>query len=106
MINENMTIIDDINDMPAEVTMTVIPTISPYGTVCLYRKVMDDYTQIAEPIEITFKTISGDVIKNGVVENLKAESTQIRAEAEMQCKIIEDKIQSLLALPDNSGDTQ
>ncbi len=92
----------DINDLPETVTVYIYPLLSSYGNVMVHTNTIDGYTQIGEPVSVTFKTRSKDVIVSDVVANLKEESSKIRAKAEVECNRINDKINSLLAIEDKS----
>ena len=94
----------NINDLPEEIELKLVPMLSAYGYITVHEKLLDGYVQIGAPFTVKFKTISKDVITKGVVDNLKAESQKIRADAEVKCKLIDEKINTLLALPDLKDD--
>ena len=88
-----------IEDIPSEVTMTLIPQAhAKYGWVSVFESLVDDYVQIADPIEVTFATKT-EGVREQVIENLREKASKIRAESERECMQIEEQIQSLLALP-------
>ena len=60
---------------------------------------IDGYTAVSEPIEIKFKLKNRDELTNQMVAQMREQITETRANAESKCKILEEKIQSLLALP-------
>ncbi len=93
----------NINDLPKEITMNLVLVVSDFGWLKVFdvsdKSVINNYVGLtAEPVLVTFKIDSKADITAGLVENLKAESQKIRADAEVQCKEIDDKINSLLAL--------
>ena len=98
----------DINDLPEEVTInTVLQINTKYGFV-LVRDSEDDvregYASLSEPLEVTFKiSKSRSDITKEAVDNLKAESQKIRAEAESKCNRIDEQMQRLLALSSDAG---
>ena len=96
----------DINNLPEEVTTTVYPRLNTeYGYVHLSvckEGGGPDYVSLCEPVDFTFKIKNKKEITTDLVASLKAESSRIRAEAEVACQDIDNKIQSLLALPDIS----
>lgn len=88
-----------IEDIPSEITVTQIPQMHPdLGNPVLHGRVMPGYIKIGEPVTITFKTLSTDAVRGGAVEELRKQVATIRAESEMQCKGIEERIQSLLSI--------
>ncbi len=89
----------DINNLPKEVTVNVSLMIDDDGWLCanLYNA-SDIYTTIGE-VEVTFKIKQKAEITDEIVDRLKNESQKIRADAEVKCERIEQKIQTLLALP-------
>lgn len=89
----------DINDLPEEVTFKVYPLLSDYGSVMASKSEIDGYITIGDPVEVTFKVKTKDVISKELIVTLKDKASKIRAVAESECGQIEEKIQSLLALP-------
>ena len=88
-----------IEDIPKEVTMTLIPQMNPrYNFVRLYETVADDYVQIGDPVSVTFVTKQPGEIRDMVVASLRHQIQTTRAESEMKVQAIEGQIQSLLAL--------
>ena len=91
----------DANDLPEEVTLSVYPIMTDYGLVMVSTSEIDSYTTIGDSVEVTFKIKTKDVISKELVAGLKDKASKIRASAESECAQIEEKIQSLLALPNN-----
>lgn len=89
----------DVNDLPEEITEAIYPLMSEYGTVLFHDSTMDGYTTLGDPVEVTFKLKKKDEISKQLVVDLRDKASKIRAEAEIECSQIEEKIQSLLALP-------
>jgi hypothetical protein len=87
------------NELPEEITLTVTLIMSEYGTIMVNAGDIDGYTTIGEPVEVTFKTKDRESICKEMVIDLREKASKIRAAAESQCVQIEEKIQSLLALP-------
>ncbi len=92
-----------MNNLPSEITMKLVLTVSDFGWLKVFdvsdEKLINNYVGLSvKPVLVTFKIGSKADITNGLVENLKAESQKIRADAAVQCKEIDDKINSLLAL--------
>jgi hypothetical protein len=75
-------------------------TANERGWVTLHDYVMTDYTLISEPVEVTFKLKKREEVNSSLVKCLKAEAQKITADAEIRCHAINEKIQSLLALPE------
>ncbi len=93
----------DMNNLPEELTMNLVLVVSDFGWLKVFdasdKTLINSYVGLSiEPVSVTFKIGSKTDITNGLVENLKAESQKIRADAEVECREIGDKINSLLAL--------
>jgi hypothetical protein len=89
----------DIKNPPEEITVTIYLGISDeYGWLRLLESEVDIYTIVSEPVQVTFKIASREAITKGVIEGMRKEEQNIRAEAESKCKRIDEKIQSLLAI--------
>ncbi len=93
----------NVNDLPKKVTMNLVLTVSDFGWLKVFdasdESVINNYIGLTvEPVSVTFKIGSKADITAGLVENLKAESQRIRADAEVKCKEIDEKVNSLLAL--------
>lgn len=97
----------NINEMPKEITVRLIPQMHiEFGFMHFSEEhvvdgdalIADGYVQIGDPVEVTF-SIKTDNTKEQVVNNLRQKVAKIRAESERECMRIEEKIQSLLALP-------
>ena len=91
----------DLNNLPEEVTEDVYLHVHnewDFTSLSQYDY-MDDYTCIAGPVTVTFVTNDRDKIIKEAVESLRNEIQKVRAEAEVRCGAIEEKIQSMLALP-------
>jgi len=94
----------DINNLPDEITTDVYLLLSEHGYVTMHTDVMDCYTTLGEPVQVTFKLKGREDITSEIVTKLNKEAASIRADAEIKCQRIEDKIQSLLALPEKVGE--
>ncbi len=94
----------NINELPKEITMDLVLESTDWGWLRVYEAkdtCIGGNTNISissETVTVTFKTKGKTDITAGLVENLKAESQKIRADAEVKCKEIDEKINSLLAL--------
>ncbi len=93
----------NMNDLPEEITMNLVLVVTDFGWIKAFdvsdESIIKNHIGISvKPVLVTFKIGSKADITNGLVENLKAESQKIRADAEVQCKEIDEKINSLLAL--------
>ncbi len=92
----------DINNLPEEITTTLYAYYNTDFNFISYRDNNDirDSTMVlmSEGVSVDFKITGRDVITKNVVDGLKAESQKIRADAEVKCKRIDDKINSLLAI--------
>ncbi len=94
----------NINELPKEITMDLVLESTDWGWLRVYEAKDtctggDTMISISsETVTVTFKTKGKTEITAGLVENLKAESKKIRANAEASCKEIDEKINSLLAL--------
>ena len=91
----------DLNNLPEEVTKDIYLHVhNEYNFIGIVAYPdMDDYTCVAGPVTVTFKVNDRDKIINGAVESLRNEIQKVRAEAEVRCNSIEEKIQGMLALP-------
>ena len=97
----------DLKEMPKEITTLVYPCVHPkYGWLSLRDDPPEysDYVQIGDPVEMTFKLLGSNEVLTEVVTVLKEEQSKLRAESERKCMDIEEKIQSLLALPNPDND--
>ena len=91
----------DLNNLPEEVTEDVYLHVHNewnFTSINQYPD-MEDYTCIAGPVTVTFEVSDRDKIINDAVESLRNEIQKVRAKAEVKCNAIEEKIQSMLALP-------
>lgn len=98
-LNEVMIMNFDINNLPEEVTLSLVPIVSDYGTLTVFESVIDGYTQIGEPVDVTFKINQREEITGDMIEQLRQDQKKIKADAEVKCNHIADKINQLLALP-------
>ena len=92
----------DIKNLPEEYTTTVYLVWKneySWAQVSEYSPDDPDSFLIAEPIEITFKMRPREDATKEAVEGLRREIEKVRAAANIKCNQIEEKIQSLLALP-------
>jgi hypothetical protein len=89
----------DTTNPPKEITLNVYPMLSEHGWVTLNDIPLPNYVLLADPVEVTFKIKMKEELTSNLVDNLKTQEQEIRAKAEIKCKNIQDKIQSLLALP-------
>lgn len=92
----------DIDDLPEELTISVYPHMTQFGSLNISDTDLGEdsyYTLIGEPVEVTLKLMKRDKVVDGVVANLKAEAQKVMADAQVKCNQIDEKIQSLLALP-------
>ena len=91
----------DLNNLPEEVTEDIYLLMNDrWGWTAIYEKPdLEDYTCIAGPVAVTFQVEDKDKIIKDAVESLRNEIQKVRAEAEVKCGAIEEKIQSMLALP-------
>ncbi len=88
----------DISNFPEEITTDVYLMMDDAGWLSSDLVGLSElYTTIGK-VEVTFKIKQKDKITGDIVERLKDESKKIRADAEVECKIIDDKINSLLAI--------
>ncbi len=93
----------DMNNLPSEITMNLVLVVTDFGWIKAFdvsdESIIKNHVGLTEkPVLVTFKIDSKADITSGLVENLKAESQKIRADAEVECKEIDDKLNSLLAL--------
>ena len=91
----------DLNNLPEEVTEDVYLHIHnqwAFTSINQYDE-LEDYTCIAGPVTVTFVVNDRNKIIKDAVESLRNEIQKVRAEAEVKCGAIEEKIQSMLALP-------
>jgi hypothetical protein len=90
-------------ELPEEVTKTVylyMNTRYDYiAASAFYDPDDEETTLLAEPIEVTFKTIDRNKIVNDAIKSLRNEIQKVRAAAEVKCNQLEEEIQSYLALP-------
>ena len=89
----------DARELPEELTITMIPMMSENGYFTTHDTPLDGYTVLGEAVEVTFKLKPREEINNELVSQLKKQLQTVRAKAETECQQIEEKIQSLLALP-------
>ena len=96
----------DITDLPEEVTEDIYLFVHDEWSFMSISQHpdMDDYTRVAGPLSVTFKIKDNDEIINDVVASLRKSMQTVRAEAEVKCNAIEEKIQSYLALPNLEKD--
>jgi hypothetical protein len=93
----------DIRNLPESVAITVIPQVhSRYGILLAHPALLGEYIQIGQPITLAIKVDRRDITSD-VIESMRTEIQTIRAESEMKVQQIEERIQSLLALP-NGGE--
>ncbi len=92
----------DINNLPEEITVEMYAYYNTEFNFISYRDNNDVRNSamvlMSEGVSMTFKTANKGAITKQAVDNLKAESQKIRADAEVKCKRIDDKINSLLAI--------
>ena len=96
-----MTMSLDLNNLPEEVTEDVYLHVRNeynFTSINVYPD-MEDYTCIAGPVTVTFEVKDKSEVINTAVESMRNEIQKVRAEAEVKCNAIEEKIQSMLALP-------
>ena len=96
----------DLNNLPEEVTVDVYLLVHDeydFLHVSQYAK-SDGYTCIAGPVPVTFVTNDRDKIIRDAVASLRKAIQTIRADAELKCNAIEEKIQGMLALPNLEKD--
>ena len=91
----------DLNNLPEEVTVDMyLHAHSEYDFVYVSQYAeRADYACIAGPIAVTYETNHREKNIKDAVESLRNEIQKVRAEAEVKCGAIEEKIQSMLALP-------
>jgi len=97
----------DLNNLPEEVTEDMYLLVHDefsYTYISPYQNDMDGFTCIAGPVPVTFKINDKDKIIKDAVESLRNEIQKVRAAAEVKCNAIEEKIQSMLALPNLEKD--
>ena len=96
----------DLNNLPEEVTVDMYLHVhSEYDFIHISQYAESaDYTCIAGPVAVTFQVEDKDKIIKDAVELLRNEIQKVRAEAEVKCGAIEEKIQSMLALPNLEKD--
>ena len=95
----------NIDELPEEKTVSIylyLNTEYDYTTTFEQERDEPQYVLLAEPVEVTFKIKAEQDVKNTMISKLKETRTKTRADAEIKCKLIDEKIQSLLALPNNS----
>ncbi len=93
----------DEKDLPEEITANLwLQKSIEYNYLYVgYREEPDantGYLCLSEPLEVTFKIKPRKDINKSEIDCLKNSASKIRASAEMKCKVIEEKIQSLLCL--------
>ena len=96
----------DLNNLPEEVTVDMYLLVHDeydFVHVSQYAK-SDGYTCIAGPVPVTFVTNDRDKIIRDAVASLRKAIQTIRADAELKCGAIEEKIQGMLALPNLEKD--
>ena len=79
--------------------MKAYPALTDYGSVLMLNHPNSDYVLIGDPVNVTFKLKDKESISKELIVGLKDKASKIRAVAESECSQIEEKIQSLLALP-------
>lgn len=94
----------DINNLPEEYTTTIYIYWNnkyQYANISDYSPDDDDPERflIAEPLEVTFKIRPKEDTVKEAVDGLRKNIEAIRARANVECNKLEEKIQSLLALP-------
>ena len=98
----------DLNNLPEELTIDVYLYVNTeYGGITITEYDFSNhsnYAALASPVSVTFKTKNKEEVLEKVVDSLRAESQKIRADAEVQCQAIDEKINTLLALPDLNDD--
>ena len=96
----------DLNNLQEEVTQDIYLLVNEkWGWTTTYEKPdLEDYTCLAGPVTVTFEVKDRNEIINAAVESLRNEIQKVRAEAEVKCNAIEEKIQSMLALPNLEKD--
>ena len=97
----------DLNNLPEEVTEDMYLLVHDefsYTYISPYQNDMDGFTCIAGPVPVTFKINDKDKIINNAVASLRKAIQTIRADAELKCGAIEEKIQGMLALPNLEKD--
>lgn len=65
---------------------------------------IDGWTQVGTA-DITVHLFDEEVIREGKVDSLKKEIQQVKAKAQREVEILEDRLQQLLALPSPPTDT-
>jgi hypothetical protein len=101
-----MTMNIGLNNLPEEVTEDVYLHVHNeynFTSINVYPD-MADYTCIAGPVTVTFEVKDKSEVINTAVESMRNEIQKVRAEAEVKCNAIEEKIQSMLALPNLEKD--
>ncbi len=88
----------DINNLPEEITTDVYLMMDDSGWLASNIAELDKFYTTIGKVEVTFKIKRKDNITGDIVDRLKDESQKIRADAEVKCKMIDDKINSLLAI--------
>ncbi len=88
----------DINNLPEEITTDVYLLMDDSGWLTSNITELNKFYTTIGKVEVTFKIKHKDKITGDIVGRLKAESQKIRADAEVKCKMIDDKINSLLAI--------
>lgn len=96
----------DIKNPPKEYTTTLYPTYNHrFGLVALYEDGKQDdpeCTPLADPIKITFKIKNNTDLVSGSINMLRLDKNATLDYAEIKCREIDERIQSLLAIPDMS----
>lgn len=88
----------DINNLPDELTVRTFLMVDQFGWITMHTDEMDNYIVLSE-MDVTFKLKPREDVVNESIARLRAIIKETRAKAETECKQIEEKIQSLLALP-------
>ena len=96
----------DLINLPEEVTEDFFLLMHEnWGWTAMYETPdLEDYVCIAGPVTVTFVTNDKDKIINDAVDSMRNEIQKVRVEAEVKCNAIEEKIQSMLALPNLEKD--
>ncbi len=89
----------DVNNLPEEVTTKIYLMMDDSGWLTSNISELSKYYTTIGSAEVTFKIKQKAEITDEIVDRLRDESQKIRADAQVECERIEQKIQTLLALP-------
>lgn len=95
----------DLDNLPDTHEIDMVLIVTSYNMIHAQPariSVDDDEMVISEPVTVKFNIYKKDNIKSVAVGAMKAQIEKIRADSEVKCVALQDKINSLLAIEDKS----